>query len=766
MMLIAVAVGFVMAAAAPTIERRAGRAAGWLLAAVPAAVAAWFAYAAVAVGPGEAVVERYEWAPAIGISLAFRADGLSLLLALLVSAIGALVLVYGGGYLAHHPQLGRFYALTLAFMASMLGLVLAENLFLLYVFWEFTTISSYLLIGFDHDRPEARKAATQALVVTFLGGLGLLAGAVLLQQIAGTVEITALRAQAGAIRAHPHYGWAVGLVLAAAFTKSAQFPFHFWLPNAMEAPTPVSAYLHSATMVKAGVFLLARMNPILGGTPEWSAPVATVGAITMVLGAWLALFKTDLKQILAYTTVSVLGVLTFLIGMNTKLAFEAMMGFLVSHALYKGALFLAAGSVQHEAGSRDLNELGGLARAMPATAAAAAIAAASMAGLPPTFGFIAKELFYEAAGIESAGGNSLYGGVAVFAGALLFTSAATVALRPFFGGRQCAPRQAHEAPAAMWIPAALLAAGGLLFGLLPGALAPMVGSAALAGRPGDVVPLTLHLFHGWTPVLGLSAISVAAGAALYAMRDTLATRRPRVGRWGPARLYDLAMETLHTLAGEHTRTIQSGRLRYYLLTTVVALLALVGATLARTGAWPRRAEYTGLHLHEAALVVVILMSTMAAVRSDSRLAAVASLGVVGLGVALIFALVGAPDVAITLIAAETLTVILLLLVLYHLPTFSDLSLPRERFRDAVVALSIGAVMGALVLVAPAAREAAAISRFFIEASYPQAHGRNVVNVILTDFRSFDTLGEITVLAVAGGGVYALLRLRPDKRERE
>lgn len=764
MMLIAVAVGFVMAAVAPGVQRLAGRAAGWLLAIVPAALAVYFAAAAGGVAAGEAVVQRYEWAPSIGLSLSFRADGLSLLFALLICSIGALVVVYGGGYLANHAQLGRFYALTLFFMASMVGLVLSENLFLLYVFWEFTSVSSYLLIGFDHDRAEARKAATQALLVTFVGGLGLLAGFVMLQQIAGTAEITGLAAQAGAIRAHPFYGWALALVLAGAFTKSAQFPFHFWLPNAMEAPTPVSAYLHSATMVKAGVFLLARMNPVMGGTPEWFGAVATVGAVTMVLGGWVALFKTDLKQILAYTTVSVLGVLTFLIGLGTKLAFEAMAAYLLAHALYKGALFLVAGSVQHEAGSRDIGELGGLARAMPVTAAAAVMAAASMAGLPPWFGFIGKELLYEA-GIEAAARGPLLSAAAVFTGALLFTSAAIVALRPFFGRTARAPKHAHEAPADMWMPAALLAGGGLLFGLLPGPLAGLVGSAALAGRPGEVVPVTLYLFHGWTPALGLTAISTAAGVALYGMRDRLAARRLWVERWGPARLYDWSIDSMHALAREQTRLIQSGRLRYYLLTIVVATLALVGAALARTGAWPRQAEYAGIHVHEAALTVVILMSTMAAVRSGSRLAAVAALGVVGMGVALIFALFGAPDVAITLVAAEILTVILLLLILYHLPQFSDLSLPRERFRDAAVALSIGAMMGMLVLVAPGVREAPGISPFFLEASYAQAHGRNVVNVILTDFRSLDTLGEITVLAVAGGGVYALLRLRPGKGER-
>ena len=750
-----------MAAAAPVLQRAAGRAAGWLLALLPAGLAAYFAIAANAVTSGQAVVARYEWVPSAGVSLAFRLDGLSVLFALLITVLGAVVIVYGGGYLAGNAQLGRFYGLTLFFMASMLGLVLAENLFVLYVFWEFTSVSSYLLIGFEHDRPAARKAATQALLVTFLGGLGLLAGFVVLQQIAGTAEFTELAARADAIRAHRSYPWALALILLGAFTKSAQFPFHFWLPNAMEAPTPVSAYLHSATMVKAGVFLLARMNPVMGGTDAWLTAVTLVGGVTMVAGAWLALFKTDLKQILAYSTVSVLGVLTLLIGLGTKLSLEAMAVYLAAHSLYKGSLFLVTGAVQHETGTREVGELGGLAKAMPVTAAAAVLAAVSMAGLPPAFGFMGKELLYES-GLEAQG--PLIAAAVVFTGALLLAAAALAVWRPFFGATPATPRRPHEAPLSMWLGPAALAGAGLLFGLVPGALAALAGSAAAASRGVETVPLTLHLFHGLTPALGLTAISTAAGLALFAMLPKLAARRIPVGRWGPARLYDWSMDSMNALALEQTRILQSGRLRSYLRTIVVAALALVVAALVRSRSWPRELDFSGIHAHEAMLALAILIAIAAAVRSRSRLAALAALGVVGIGIAVIFALFGAPDVAMTLLAAEILTVILLLLVLNHLPTFSDLGRRAERVRDAVVALSTGALMAVLVLAAPAARRRPGISSFFVDNSYHLAHGRNVVNVILTDFRSLDTLGEITVLAVAGGGVYALLRLRPGREK--
>ncbi|MFB3140368.1 MAG: proton-conducting transporter membrane subunit, partial [Candidatus Acidiferrales bacterium] len=395
-MLLAVAVlsGFVMALAAPWLHRIARSTSGWVLALFPLALTVYFAGQAGRVAAGEVLAVSIDWVPSLGIALSFYLDGLSLLFALLISGIGALVVVYAGGYLAGHAHLGRFYAFLLMFLASMLGLVLANNVITLFVFWELTSVSSYLLIGFEHEREAARQAALQALLVTGLGGLALLAGLLLLGQAGGSMELSELLTRGEAIQAHPFYAPILLLILAGAFTKSAQFPFHFWLPSAMEAPTPVSAYLHSATMVKAGIYLLARFNPVLGGTELWFYIVTAAGAATMLVGAYLAFQQSDLKRILAYSTMSALGMMVLLLGLGTELAVKAAIVSILVHALYKGALFLVAGAVEHETGTRDVDRLGGLRRAMPITAAAAALAALSMAGLPPLFGFIGKEMVY------------------------------------------------------------------------------------------------------------------------------------------------------------------------------------------------------------------------------------------------------------------------------------------------------------------------------------------------------------------------------------
>ncbi|HRF49684.1 MAG TPA: proton-conducting transporter membrane subunit, partial [Anaerolineales bacterium] len=434
MLLAAIGSGFILASLAPALTPRLGRWAGWVLAGLPAAIVLLLIVQWPVVAGGRAIVEAYPWVPELGVSLSLRLDGLGLLFALLISGIGALVAVYGGGYLKGDRDLGRFYAWLLVFMAAMLGVASADNLLALFIFWELTSLSSYMLIGFGHDRASARQAALQALLVTGGGGLALLAGLVLLGLAGGTFELSALLSQGEALRAHALYVPAVVLILLGAFTKSAQFPFHFWLPNAMEAPTPISAYLHSATMVKAGVYLLLRLSPALGGTELWIYAVGGVGATTMLLGAVLALAQTDLKRLLAYSTVSALGMLTLLIGLGTKLALEAAVVLLAAHALYKGALFLVAGILDHETGTRDITRLGGLLRQLPITATAAGIAALSMAGVPPLFGFISKELIYEAA-LAGGAGPALIA-IVVVAGVSFAVVAGLVGLAPFWGARK------------------------------------------------------------------------------------------------------------------------------------------------------------------------------------------------------------------------------------------------------------------------------------------------------------------------------------------
>lgn len=751
--------GFILALIAPWLCRVTGRAAGWTLALLPLTLTVYFASFLGAIASGEVFHVRYDWVPALGVNLSFTLDGLSLLFALLVSCVGALVLVYSGGYLAGHIQLGRLYAFLLVFMASMLGLVLADNLLALFVFWELTSISSYLLIGFDHDRPDARSAALQALLVTGGGGLALMAGLVLLGQAGGSLELSTLLTQGGILRSHALYVSALLLILAGAFTKSAQFPFHFWLPAAMEAPTPISAYLHSATMVKAGVYLLARLSPALGGTDIWIGTVSVVGAVTMLVGGWLALGQSDLKRILAYSTVSALGMLTLLLGLGGQLAVHAAMAFLLGHALYKGALFLVAGALDHETGTRDVDRLGGLARAMPLTALAAGTAALSMAGVPPLFGFIAKELSYETT--LHAPAAAWVTAMAVAASALLVAAAGMVGLGPFLGKALPTPRQAHEAPPSLLLGPLVLAGLGIAFGISPGWGADGLVSAASASVLGQPASADLALWHGLTPALALSAATLAGGVVVYAGRGLL--RKTMSGwegaaHWGPAGWYALALNALNGLAVGQTRLLQSGYLRYYLMITVSAMAALTGYALFGRGELTLTTNWSDLRFYEVGLAALILIAVLTAVLVESRLAAIAALGVVGYGVSLVFVLFGAPDLAMTQFLVETLTVILFVLVFYHLPESRIVSGMVSRWRDAALAVAAGALMTALVLVGTP-ENYPSISAFFAEHSVTQGHGRNIVNVILVDFRGLDTLGEITVLSVAAVGVYALLKLR-------
>ncbi len=763
-MVFAVLAGFGLAAVAPWITASARHRTGYILALLPLGLCIYFASLTGSIANGQPISVSYLWAPLLDLNLSFYVDGLSLLMALLVSGIGALVLIYGGGYLAGDKHLGRFFMFLLVFMASMLGLVLADNLLTLFVFWELTSISSYLLIGYKHRKDESRGAALQALLVTGGGGLALLAGLILLGLIGGSFEISTLLGRGDQVRADALYLPTLLLVLAGAFTKSAQVPFHFWLPGAMEAPTPVSAYLHSATMVKAGVYLLLRLSPIIGGTPTWTAIVTTVGAATMALGGIIALYQTDLKRILAYSTISALGTLMLLIGLGSSYAIKAAIVFLFAHALYKGALFMIAGAVDHETGTRDVEKLGGLRRVMPITAVFAIIAAVSLAGFGPVISFIGKELLLEAV-LQAEGVGLVLVPVAVLAGALFVAVAAIVTIKPFFGTRQETPKQPHEAPPSMWVGPALLALAGLGLGVVPGSLEQRIISPAVSAvlnRPEDV---DLYLWHGLNPALLLSMLSVLIGLGLYggwtALRRTTGWMEVVFG-WGPTRWYVASLSGLNRVARWQTHILQNGYLRYYLLTILASTVGLVGYTLLSRAGLPRFVSGWDIRLYEVGLAALILLSAIAVIFARSRLSAVATLGIVGYGVALFYILYGAPDLAMTQVLIETLTVILFVFVFYHLPRFTQLSSATNRVRDALIAVTTGALMTALALAATATPPESQLAPYFAENSKPAAHGSNIVNVILVDFRGLDTLGEITVLATAAIGVFALLKLRPRK----
>lgn len=757
---------FALALVAPWIHRITGTAAGTILSLLPFSLTIYFGGFISRVAAGETFSISHSWVPSLNTQFSFYLDGLSLLFALLICFIGGLVLIYAGSYLHGHPQLGRFYLSIIFFMGSMLGLVLANNLIALFVFWELTSLSSYLLIGFDHEREAARAGALQALLVTGLGGLALLVGLLLLGQATGSFELSKILDSGEAARAHSFYAPILFLILFGAFTKSAQFPFHFWLPNAMEAPTPVSAYLHSATMVKAGVYLLARLSPVLSGTDLWLYTVTGAGTATMLVGALLALQQTDLKRILAYLTVSALGILVMLLGLGTPAASQAAMVFLLAHAFYKGALFLVAGSLDHETGTRDANQLSGLGSAMPLTATAAVVASWSMAGVMPAFGFIGKELLYEAV-YHSGKAAGLLTGAAVLCGMIFTALALVVGVRPFFSEKKQTPKTPHEAPAGLWAGALCLSLLGFIAGLFSHDLGTPILAPAIASILKQPVNLELSLWHGWNPIVALSLLSTVLGLSLFFGRNSLNTLAQRVGlsSWtGPESAYKLALDALNFVASTQTRILQNGYLRYYLLVIIGTTIATVGFSLAGQAVFELSLRWSDIYFYELALAVLILLATLTAALTSSRLGAVAALGVVGYSIALIYILFGAPDLAMTQFLVETLMVILFVLVFYFLPRFAVLSPARARLRDAAVALLAGALMSALVMIATSVQFHPSISDYFAENSVPLAHGRNIVNVILVDFRALDTLGEITVLGVAGIGVYALLKLKLGKEK--
>jgi multicomponent Na+:H+ antiporter subunit A len=758
-----------VAAAAPWLYRILGRHVAIVLALVPIGLTIAVAWR-LPLEPAAAWAESTPWIPDLGIALAFRLDGLSATFALLVCGIGALVLLYAGAYMKADPRLGRLCGLLLLFFGAMLGVVLSDDFFVLFVFWELTSIASYLLIGFKHEKQEARDAARQALLVTGAGGLALLAGLVLLAIAARQVGLPA--DQVSRISAlttvdlsgHALFAPALLLIVFGAFSKSAQMPWHFWLPNAMTAPTPVSAYLHSATMVKAGVFLLARLNPVFGESVLWHVLLTATGAVTMLVAAVMAAGQTDLKRILAYTTVSVLGTLTMLIGVGTELAIKAAVVYLVAHACYKAALFMIAGSLEHATGTRDVRQLGGLWRAMPVTAASGMLAALSMAGAPPLFGFIGKELLLKAKlDLEYLGVVLIL--VASLANIFLIAMALVVAVWPFFGRRSAAARSAHEAPFFMLAGPLLLSVIGLFVGLIPGTFDTALGSGMATAIDGRPIVMELKLWHGLSPValtaLGISIITLAVGLALFwRLRDWLAHLVivvARLGRHGPARVYDLAYVGLLRLADLVTRLTHTGSLRQYVRVVLFALVVTCLYPLSRC--FPLKdGLFTSWRGHEILLVLLTLVGAVAAVLSRSSLSAIALLGISGLLIAVLFSLFSAPDLAITQIMVEALTVILLVLIFYRLPEFTALRARAARLGDALIAAATGAVMAGIVLASAALHLPPTVSERLSQMSKPEAYGRNVVNVILVDFRALDTLGELTVVGVAGLGVYALVKL--------
>ncbi|MEX5215787.1 MAG: monovalent cation/H+ antiporter subunit A, partial [Nitrospiraceae bacterium] len=768
-LLIIILLPFLAGAAGTVLAQRWGfSAAAWAAAVPTAASFALLAGEAPGVLTGERVLVSWAWLPQLGLNLSFRLDGLGLLFALLILGIGLLIILYARYYLSPQDRIGRLYALLMLFMTAMLGIILSENALMLVMFWELTSLSSFLLIGFWTHSPLARQGARMAFAITGGGGLALLGGLLLIGHIAGSFELSDWFAAREMIRDHPRFNIALALILLGVFTKSAQFPFHFWLPAAMAAPTPVSAYLHSATMVKAGVFLLGRLYPLLGGNLVFEYVTTTVGLITMVFGAYVAMFRHDLKGLLAYSTISHLGLIMFLIGLDTPMSSLAAVFHTGNHATFKASLFMAAGIIDHECGTRDMRRLGGLWRNMPHTATLAIVAASAMAGVPLFNGFLSKEMFFaEALDLHDL---PLLEGIAPAAVTLgsMFSVAYSVRFihDVFFDEPHDLPHRPHKPPRYMRVPAEILAVVCLAVGVLPNyTVAPLVDVASRA-VVGDALPAYhITLWHGFTPPLILSAVALVGGGLIYwLLRHRYDLHLHVPVRYTGRLLFQQAYDGFVALAGRLTNRLQNGSLQRY--------LALVVATFIGLGVWPFVEQ--GFEAGNSALVApaplgaavwgAAMAGALGAVWSHrTRVIAVILTGVVGLAASIAFAYFSAPDLSLTQLAVEVVTTLVLLMALALLPQ----STPPEstawrKMRDAALAVGAGALVASLSW-AVLGRGQESIAWYFLENSVPRGGGNNVVNVLLVDFRGFDTFGEISVLGMAAIGVWMLMAgLRAEK----
>lgn len=746
----------------PGVMIRAGRDACAVFTAIPTALGLLLLLLyAPAVMRGEVITATANWLPQLGLSASFMLDGLGLLFAGMILGVGLLITLYARYYLSGEDPMGQFYTYLLLFQGAMLGIVLSDNILLLLVFWEMTSLSSFLLIGYWKHLPEGRQGARMALTVTGAGGLALIAGMLILGNIAGSYNIRDILAAGDLIRASEWYLPALILILIGAFTKSAQFPFHFWLPHAMAAPTPVSAYLHSATMVKAGIFLMARLWPALSGTPEWFYIVATTGLVTMLIGAAIALFKDDLKALLAFSTVSHLGLLTMLLGFGTKLAAVVAVFHIINHLTFKAALFMTAGIVDHETGTRDIKRLGGLRTLMPVTFIIGTVAALSMAGIPLFNGFLSKEMMLEEAAHTVWGDNHwIVPAVATLAALLSVAYALRFIVHVFFGPeRDDYPYTPHDPGPGLWLSPALLAVLVVVIGVVPALvvdpLVAVAGSAVIGG--GELPYYSLKIWHGVTPALIMSGIAVAGGIILLALYRPLSTAWAALPRPEAKVLFDGVIEGVMRISRLIIEWSHNGAMGRYLAIFIASTVAL-GVVAWRGSGLPEPTREL-MPIPPVVLIGwVVLMVATASVTflHRSRFAALVLLGAIGLMVSSGFVFLSAPDLALTQISVETVTIMLLLLALHFLPKTTPVeSNLRHRMRDGTIAIAAGASVAALAY-AFLMRDVSSISAFHLANAYKGGGGTNVVNVILVDFRGFDTYGEIIVLGIAGLTIFALM----------
>jgi multicomponent Na+:H+ antiporter subunit A len=746
----------VLALAAPALGARTGRRVFVVVALAPAATAVWAATQASAVLDGRPPTSTTAWVPGLGLGIDLRLDALGLLMLTLVSGVGTVIFLYCARYFsASEAGVGRFAGVLTAFAGAMVGLVLADDLLILYVFWELTSVTSYLLIGYSDEKAESRRAAMQALLVTTLGGLVMLLGLILLGQAAGTYRLSELLADPPSGGAVPV---ALVLVLVGAFTKSAQVPFHPWLPAAMAAPTPVSAYLHAAAMVKAGVYLIARLAPAFATVPLWRPLVLTVGLATMIVGGWRALRQTDLKRLMAFGTVSQLGFLCVLLGAGTREAAVAGAALLLAHGFFKSTLFLTVGVIDHETGTRDIRRLSGVGRRLPVLTAAATVAALSMAGVPPLLGFISKEAAYEA--FLHGGGPDRLVLAGLFVGSVLTGAYTARFLWGAFTTKPGVPlTEVHTPPATFVAPVVVLGSLSVAFGLLPFLLDPLV-QAYGASYPDEPEPYHLALWHGASVALLLSAMTIGAAVFLFLGREQL--RRVQAGAHrvlgvvDADRAYDRSLTAVDRVALRSTAVVQTGSLPVYLGMVLLTVVLLPGTALLTSTALTSDVRGWDTPL-QALVALATAAAAVATARAHRRFTAVLFLGAVGYGIAVMFVLQGGPDLALTQVLIETLTLVVFVFVLRRLPaSFTSRPLRLSQGVRMAVALSVGAFVSLAVLLTGQARTAPPASQEYLERALPEGGGQNVVNVVLVDFRGIDTLGEITVLAVAAMGIAALV----------
>ncbi|MCG6202096.1 monovalent cation/H+ antiporter subunit A [Psychromonas antarctica] len=715
-----------------------------------------------AVFAGQSFSQSIEWIPQLGLALSFRLDGLSALFSLLILGIGLLVILYARYYLSEKDHMGIFYCYLIMFMTAMLGIVMSNNMLQLWFYWELTSISSFLLIGFWSHNSDARKGARMALTITGAGGLALLAGIILLGQVVGSYELEVVLNSGELVKQHPYYLAILSLFLIGAFTKSAQFPFHFWLPHAMAAPTPVSAYLHSATMVKAGIFLLARFYPVLAGTEVWFVVVSLTGLFTMLLGAYIALFKHDLKGLLAYSTISHLGLIVLLLGLNTNLAAIAAVFHIMNHAIFKASLFMAAGIIDHESGSRDMRQLNGLWKYMPITATLAMVASASMAGVPLLNGFLSKEMFFAETLDQSILGamSWLIPVLSTIAAAFAVAYSLRFIHDVFFNGEpKRLTKTPHEPPRYMRVPVEVLVAICLLVGLFPNyTIGPLLQSASLAVLNTPLPEYNLALWHGFNIPLMMSGMAIVGGLAIYLNRKHLFKFSGTFPDIDAKTEFEGFIQMCVEWAQIITQKLETESLQRYAFCLCFFALLLIAPPLFDLES--TQGNLASPPINGAVIVAAILLiagSMATVIWSHYRLIALLMLSLVGLVVSITFAYFSAPDLALTQLSVEIVTVVLLLLALYFFPqhTLTSKSRPSHFVRDLAVASLIGCIIGSICF-ALMTSPLDSISEFFIANAKTGGGGTNVVNVILVDFRGFDTFGEITVLGIAALGIYKLI----------